>query len=224
MAVDELLLEQAVAGRMALRFYGWSEPTLSLGYFQAHADRDSHPPSRTCTLVRRRSGGGAILHDHEITYAFAMPIAARWGTDAAALVNTLHQATIRLLSNMGCQAELYDGTVTDEAFLCFCRRARGDVVAGDIKLMGSAQRRRKEALLQHGSLLLARSEYAPSLAGLWDLTPTACSTELATALANEMLAALDLEGHPNELSNSDIQRVEAINRKRFSAPQWTLRR
>ena len=74
MAADELLLEQASdTGQASLRIYSWSEPTLSLGYFQSHADRQTHAPSRDCRLVRRRSGGGAILHEHEITYALAIP-------------------------------------------------------------------------------------------------------------------------------------------------------
>lgn len=55
MAVDEVLLERAVA---CLRFYRWSEPTLSLGYFQAYADRREHPPSLPCAAVRRLTGGG----------------------------------------------------------------------------------------------------------------------------------------------------------------------
>jgi len=73
MAVDEALLDAAVEqGVAALRFYQWSEPTLSLGYFQRHADRDSHAASHDCTLVRRQSGGGAILHDRELTYSLTL--------------------------------------------------------------------------------------------------------------------------------------------------------
>ncbi|HEV3137038.1 MAG TPA: hypothetical protein VGZ26_04025, partial [Pirellulales bacterium] len=59
MAVDEVLLESAVAdGGCALRFYGWSEPTLSLGYFQDYRERMTHFPSRSCVAVRRQTGGG----------------------------------------------------------------------------------------------------------------------------------------------------------------------
>src|SRR6267154_2578314 len=69
MAADEVLLEHAVATtRPALRFYVWNPPTLSLGYFQKFADRLSGLP-----VVRRQTGGGAIVHDHELTYALALP-------------------------------------------------------------------------------------------------------------------------------------------------------
>src|SRR5262245_57717493 len=76
MAVDEVLLTAAAAsGQATLRFYTWNEPTLSLGYFQAAADRQQHAASLACTLVRRASGGGAILHDRELTYSVALPLA-----------------------------------------------------------------------------------------------------------------------------------------------------
>ncbi len=68
MAVDEALLEDAALERRCwLRFYRWQEPTLSLGYFQSYADRRQHPASSGCPAVRRTSGGGAILHDAEVT-------------------------------------------------------------------------------------------------------------------------------------------------------------
>ena len=72
MAVDETLLESAAeTSATTLRFYRWDRPTLSLGYFQQTADRTQHPESADCPLVRRSSGGGAIVHDHELTYSLA---------------------------------------------------------------------------------------------------------------------------------------------------------
>ena len=63
MAVDEALLESVADGGPAtLRFYQWSEPTLSLGYFQPYADREQHEASRELTVVRRSTGGGALIH------------------------------------------------------------------------------------------------------------------------------------------------------------------
>ena len=74
MAVDETLLEAAAAeGLCSLRFYQWAEPTLSLGYFQAYADRNQHEASRQSAVVRRASGGGAIMHDFDVTYSLAVP-------------------------------------------------------------------------------------------------------------------------------------------------------
>lgn len=223
MAVDEVLLERAcVTGQPALRVYRWSEPTLSLGYFQRYADRETHAASLSCSLVRRRSGGGAILHDHEVTYALAMPLQARWGHDAEALYRTAHQAVIELLGDLGCEAKLYDGPVIDSEFLCFRRRAEGDVIAGEHKLMGSAQRRSKTALLQHGSLLLERSEFAPSLAGLLDLKINPGPIE--PVLASRLAEALAIPTAPTQLSDEERQRAEQIVQERFAAHSWNHRR
>ena len=74
MAVDEaLLLDASENGSASLRFYGWNAPTLSLGYFQRYDDRDLHAASRDCAVVRRQTGGGAILHDRELTYSLVLP-------------------------------------------------------------------------------------------------------------------------------------------------------
>ncbi len=72
MAIDEVLAHSAAErGVNTLRFYSWDPPTLSLGYFQRATDRQTHISSSTCAWVRRTSGGGAILHDRELTYSFA---------------------------------------------------------------------------------------------------------------------------------------------------------
>src|SRR5438552_2513758 len=78
MAADELLLDRAVIGRAGFRLYTWSESTLSLGYFQRAADRLSIPPLADIPFVRRLTGGGAIVHHHELTYALALPVGPPW--------------------------------------------------------------------------------------------------------------------------------------------------
>src|SRR5262245_10595361 len=76
MAVDEALIDDVADGGLAtLRFYQWNEPTLSLGYFQPYAARMGHAASASAAVVRRLSGGGALLHDRELTYALALPAA-----------------------------------------------------------------------------------------------------------------------------------------------------
>ena len=77
MAVDQALLESVDKTQVpVIRFYQWESPALSLGYFQKMADRELHPASRDADCVRRATGGGAILHDRELTYSVALPFAA----------------------------------------------------------------------------------------------------------------------------------------------------
>ena len=174
MALDETLLESAAdRGESSLRFYRWSRPTLSLGYFQPYDDRLRHEPSRNCSAVRRPSGGGAILHDREITYSLAVPPGNRLAAKHLTLYETVHAALIRALAGFAVDAQLSPGRPGNsgekEPFLCFQRRCAGDVLLSDVKIAGSAQRRRRGAVLQHGSVLLARSAAAPELPGIAEL-------------------------------------------------------
>jgi lipoate-protein ligase A len=193
MAVDEVLLETAASAGMAtLRFYEWQEPTLSLGYFQAVADRDWHTASRECPLVRRASGGGAIVHDCELTYCIALPRANAQSSTAAELYNLFHETLVATLGEFGVAAAVFRPGAgqcdTDtapvavaEPFLCFQRRSCGDIVCSGAKIVGSAQRRRRAAVLQHGSILLARSAAAPELPGIGEISAVSIArVELTT--------------------------------------------
>lgn len=174
MAVDERLLHRAAhEGEAVLRLYRWSPATLSLGYFQRAAERETHTASRTCPLVRRSSGGGAILHDHELTYSLSLPTSHPAAADAETLYRRTHGLLVETLAEFGILATLNERTLVPlggEPFLCFQRRSVGDVLVDGHKICGSAQRRRKGALLQHGSILVARSSFAPELPGLAELS------------------------------------------------------
>src|SRR5262245_52455292 len=77
MAADEVLLETGVGATASLRYYAWIEPTLSLGYFQAHRTARNTPPLQALPFVRRPTGGDALVHHHELTYALAVPAGSR---------------------------------------------------------------------------------------------------------------------------------------------------
>jgi lipoate-protein ligase A len=164
MALDEALGAAAErSGRPLIRFYGWSRPTVSLGAFQKLDDARGIADIVPADLVRRPSGGGAIVHGSDLTYALAVPKTHPLGGTAQQLYTAAHTALAAVLATHGINARLYDERPTDEDFFCFSRRAGGDVVvtpsgrepsASDPKIMGSAQRRLAGAVVQHGSLLL----------------------------------------------------------------------
>lgn len=229
MAVDEVLLDSAaVSGRMTLRFYGWSEPTLSLGYFQDYAERDAHAPSRQCPLVRRQTGGGAIVHDRELTYSLAVPAAHPRAGDPATLYQTMHEALIRTLAGFGLAAQRCQErrvrAGASEPFLCFQRRATGDVLVGGVKVCGSAQRRRRGAILQHGSLLLARSERAPELPGVLELLGRSIATlDLRSAWSDELIGP-EVTCEPGELLPAETEAASLLFREKYTAGGWNQRR
>src|SRR5439155_4279074 len=169
MAADEVLLESAVAGTGSLRFYGWTEGTLSLGYFQPPRIRGSDERLAKLPFIRRPTGGGALVHHHELTYALSLP---------ASLVKQQHQSWLGRMHTIiaGALASLgvSTATVAEEKqaadLLCFQHFTAGDLVVNAAKVVGSAQRKQRGALLQHGAILLATSPHAPALPGIWELT------------------------------------------------------
>lgn len=175
MALDEALLESVAADptAAALRTYGWAEPTLSLGYFQPWAGADFDPALAPLPRVRRATGGGAILHDHELTYAIAVPRDHLLARRGVLLYEAVHAAISVAIRTFGVDATPRGPTApldpTGRPFLCFRDRDPADLLIAGHKVVGSAQRRRAGAVLQHGSVLLARSPAAPDLLGLADL-------------------------------------------------------
>ena len=106
MAVDESLLQSAAEHQQpTLRFYMWQPATLSLGYFQRLSDRQLHSASKGCDVVRRASGGGAILHDRELTYCFATPSRNRFQS-AEQLYRAFHESLVEVLTQAGIAAQL----------------------------------------------------------------------------------------------------------------------
>ena len=192
MAVDAALLDSAVAGAGAtVRIYRWREPTVSLGYFQS-PDALEGTPFAKLPRVRRLSGGGAILHDDEITYSCALPAGHPLAAVPSQLYRRVAHAVSDLLTSLGASANPR-GTPqapASEPFLCFGRGDPNDVVSHGRKIMGSEQRRRRGAVLQHGALLLRTSELTPEYAGLHDLNEVTASDDELAALLGTTIASL----------------------------------
>lgn len=159
MAEDLALLEQAERGELeaTLRFYEWSEPTVSLGFHQPEQVLDAER-LRVARMpwVRRPTGGAAVLHSEELTYAIVIPDVA--DARAAARVQELVSRAIALgLRDVGVEADADSRgeplTALPNRGSCFVRTSRWEVTARGRKIVGSAQRRLTRAILQHGSIL-----------------------------------------------------------------------
>jgi lipoyl(octanoyl) transferase len=159
MAVDEALARCRRPGEATLRIYRWERPTLSFGRNQPARER--YDPFALESLgvdsVRRPTGGREVLHDRELTYAVVAPVAGPgslrgWYHE----VNRALLETLVALGASGALAEPEGRALPPDAGACFGEPAEGEVVARGRKIVGSAQRRFGETLLQHGSLLLDR--------------------------------------------------------------------
>jgi lipoate-protein ligase A len=251
MAVDEVLLQDAAEnGTVTLRLYQWVVPTLSLGYFQKYDDRRQHAASRHCACVRRQTGGGAILHDRELTYSITLPASHPLARQTELLYSSIHDAFIEAIETvLGDQLTGWalrrrdqesSKSARDEPFLCFERRARGDVVlefrrdAGDPhssqssrdgKILGSAQRRHRGAILQHGSLLLGTSPAAPELSGLGERAgKQILPDELSQAAVRQIAAVLRVPTSPSALPPDMELKAQELTNTKYGASTWTKRR
>jgi lipoate-protein ligase A len=231
MAVDEVLLEDAAAGISTLRFYHWDQATVSLGYFQSFEDRRTHAASLACPLVRRASGGGAILHDRaafDVTYSVAIPAVPRRQAAQLALYELFHGTFVRLLAQRGVESRMCEegeAMRRPQSFLCFQRHTTSDVLVGRSKVLGSAQRRSGDGLLQHGSVLLRQSDAAPELAGILEQSGACIEPEwLIPRWLDQLAEAWKVEFREAPLSDGQRQRAEQISREKFGNPQWTQRR
>jgi lipoate-protein ligase A len=189
MAADDVLFDAATAGRAAVRFYGWSQATVSLGYFQPAAVRRDDARLAPLPWVRRPSGGQTLVHHHELTYTLALPpgFALRW-------MQRMHERVILpALNRLGLAGHVQvvrDDSHELSSVLCFQQPTPGDLTCAGHKIVGSAQRKRRQALLQHGAILLARSEYTLELPGIQELTGRRLDVQ---SLQEAIVAQLQLE-------------------------------
>lgn len=228
MAADEVMLEGAIAGTAALRFYRWSEATLSLGYFQAEALRQTDPRLAKLPFVRRATGGATLVHHHELTYALALPEGAPWQQRGKSWLDRMHGIVAAALGRLGVAVKPVgpDETYKLSDVLCFLHQTPGDLLLQGRKIVGSAQRKSKGALLQHGAILLGQSVYTPDLPGLHELTDF--STIDYRRIEQEIVAVLrDETGwhlEPSEWTSGEIARREELVTGKYTRPSWTAKR
>jgi lipoate-protein ligase A len=226
MAADEVLLEAAVAGVASLRFYGWDTATVSLGYFQPERVRLDDDRLAGLPFVRRPSGGGTLVHHHEITYAFALPPGPPWQTGEPWLTR-MHRLIAAALARLGVAARPHApaGDQSFHGFLCFQHFTAGDLLLGPGKVAGSAQRRQRRALLQHGSLLLAASPYAPALPGIRELSgvdlPVA---DTWAAVCEEWARQTGWALRPADWADAERQRLADLAAAKYGSDDWNRKR
>ena len=156
MALDHALAEAVSPGRGVVRIYRWAPPTVSFGRNEPALglyDKNA-ATAEGLSFVRRPTGGRAVLHADEVTYAVAVPVGAFGGLRDTYL--QINRGLIGGLARGGLQVEMAEGAAAlpPDAGPCFQAPASGEVMSGGRKLVGSAQVRMGRNLLQHGSVIL----------------------------------------------------------------------
>jgi lipoyl(octanoyl) transferase len=257
MAVDESILEHAQAGSgdsyPTLRLYAWDPACLSLGHAQPFSDVDvNRLKERGWEVVRRATGGRAILHTDELTYSVIAPYdEPRVEGGVLESYNRLAQALLLAVKNLGLPVEMkelvghaYNMTnVTNP--ICFEVPSTYEITVDGKKLIGSAQARKKEGVLQHGSLpligdlaricqaLVFENEAARENASKRLLTRAATVESAlghavswdtaAQAFIHAFETQLGLNLQRGDLSKSESKRADELVKEKYDHPSWTER-
>ncbi|VTS01157.1 lipoate--protein ligase family protein [Tuwongella immobilis] len=227
MGLDDALLVAASKGQATFRFYEWSQPTLSLGYFQHAADRQNDPHLDGVAFVRRPSGGGAILHHLELTYTLALPAGQSWQPAGRSWACRFHGILIQALAEFGVHARAVACGEERKLgpFLCFEHQTAGDLLLGEHKIVGSAQRRLHGATMQHGSILLEQSPHTPSLPGIAECAGIRIAPrELEAVISRQLLADTGWEFQPGEWADWEHPHAQEQIAARFENPDWNEKR
>jgi lipoate-protein ligase A len=254
MAVDESILESASAGKVlpTLRLYAWNPTCISLGYAQAFSDVDiPRLQTRGWEMIRRPTGGRAILHCDELTYAIAAPISEPCLTgNLLESYQRISKALLLALIMLNIPAErsekpLIKSHSVDQNPVCFERPSNYEITYHEKKIIGSAQARRRDGVLQHGSLPLFGdlSRITQVLAYPNELSRTEAGVRLltrATTLeailghpiswdeaAQAFMAAfqqcLNLDFEIGELTPAEQTRAVELVKNKYTLPSWSER-
>jgi lipoate-protein ligase A len=253
MAVDEAILA-AIGQNLVLptlRLYAWDPACLSLGYAQPSTDADAlRLAERGWHLVRRPTGGRAILHTDELTYSVIGPQSdPRLAGSVLESYRCLASALLKALHRLNIPAESHAAPSTIETTtkgpVCFEVPSNYEITVSGKKLIGSAQARRKEGLLQHGALPLsgdltritqvlvfpdeaARQAAAARLLSRAITAEQALGNPLSWEAAAEAFIAsfqeiLALQLIRMDLSPQELRRAEELVNEKFNHPSWTER-
>jgi lipoate-protein ligase A len=262
MAVDESILETMGSSKSlpTLRLYAWEPACLSLGYAQPFTDVDiPRLQARGWEMVRRPTGGRAVLHIDELTYSVIAPlheprvagtVLESYRRLAQALVQALTLLTFTSSTGAGrLPVQVNENSSAPHAPVanpvCFEVPSTYEITIGGKKLIGSAQARRKEGVLQHGSLPLAgdltriiqilafpdeasRARAAGRLLSRATTVETALSRkvswdEAAQAYISAFKSVLALDLQPDDMTDDEKKRTEELVRVKYGHPSWTER-
>lgn len=250
MAVDEAILDQLGESSPTLRLYAWDPACLSLGHAQPFTEVDTaRLKERGWEVVRRATGGRAILHTDELTYSVTgsaeEPLLAGGVLES---YNRIAQALLLAVKNLELPVEMKEGKTNDRATpnpVCFEVPSTYEITVDGKKLIGSAQARKKEGVLQHGSLPLtgdltricqalvfenatAREDAAERLLVRATTVESALGRTVsweraAQAFIYAFEAQWGLCFEKGELTESEAGRAEELVREKYAHPSWTER-
>lgn len=252
MALDEALLHSVANGESlpVLRFYRWQPATVTLGYAQSvTADLDLDICRQAgLDVVRRSTGGRAVLHDHELTYAVIAPLnAGLFGNSVLDCYRVISKVLQETLRQLGLPAQLVPGKpsgghLNTTKAVCFSAPSQYELIIDGHKVAGSAQKRQGQAFLQHGSIPVemdldllgkalkigTKSATDGSLSTVgwlnkWSEKPLTIAG-VEAALADVFAKQLQVEWVDSEPTAKESHEAERLCAEKFACSEWNLKR
>lgn len=230
MALDEALLR--ASDGPTLRFYTWSPPGLSLGWFQRY-DAVASLPGRH-VVVRRLTGGGAIYHQRELTFSITGPLRSMpWADPIEAGYVRLHEAIRDALERVGVDSTLAGNrgraAPRPDELWCFRHPTHADLLGRTgRKLLGSAQRRIRTPeprILHHGSLVMAAPAYPiEGTASAHEQVPGLEAEPLVRSLTDALAAVMGRRAEPGRPTAAEIALATDLRDRRYRDPKFIRRR
>ncbi len=252
MAADEAIMESSGRGDTppTLRLYAWDPACLSLGYAQSYSDVDTNRlKANSWDVVRRVTGGRAILHIDELTYSISAPTdEIRFRGTILESYHRMAEALIQAVHSLGLPVQIEENAApsnTPKGPVCFEVPSAYEIVINGKKIIGSAQARKKEGILQHGTFPLAgdltritrvltfpdemaREAAAGKLLNRAVTAQTILHSEIPWQIAAEAFSkafeeTLEIDLQTGELTLSEIERADELVENKYDHPVWTER-
>ncbi|MBN2245974.1 MAG: lipoate--protein ligase family protein [Candidatus Aminicenantes bacterium] len=244
MAVDEYLFRSVQEGtRTFLRFYRWKRPTLSLGNsqkFENVLDKDACQ-KHGIDVVRRITGGKLVLHHRELTYCLCSSETDTFTDTLQGSYRMISEALVLGLKKMGIDAALTSATPSHYArrhSLCFSAPAQNEIEVDGKKIIGSAQKRKGDCFLQHGSIPTEEDESLLHEVSYFDKQKESIHmTSLQTLLKREInfeegvdylsrgfCEYFHIGLNPHSLGDSEKAVIEDIRHQKYGNSDWTVNR
>jgi len=222
MAIDEYLMTH-VTDTPIFRIYGWSNPCVSIGYFQSIEDIDFQKcRNEAIDVVRRMTGGGSVFHEKELTYSF---VSRKYPTKIIDSYQEICQIIISGLNTLGINAKF---------------SPLNDITVDGKKVGGNAQTRKNGVLLQHGTILLEVnkekmfsflkvpvekiSDKKISDAKYRVSQVSKTFDQVTKSLKDSLKLVFDCKTVPIKLNQNELESCKKIAKNKYSNPDWTLKR
>lgn len=245
MAVDEAILTAALDGKSppTIRFFQWQKPSITFGYM-VKVDNELNVDlckKRDVPFIRRITGGGVVFHGCDITYSIVFPKSLAPETSSPlSSYRLINRIFVNALKKIGIKASLLEDKVEHSRDVCFVEPTEYDVLYKGRKLIGNAQRRRRDWVLNHGSMLfdtgyrkmadlIANLEnpvetFSRNSISIQEILPDLTREKVISAIINQFENDIGIKIKHGDLNDEESSLADKLVETKYSTEEWNMER